>query len=389
MLFQSIDDKSECVGIYTNGNMLFDNFPSNLTKTWRYSNSHSENIEYAWIYCNGQPLQDVCPEHMQDQFNAIVKKFGAFYKSFQIAKINLDEHCIFDLVPMDFLSELCEAKNQICEHIFDNYEKPKNYDHLLSVEKLLYKIRYQKLNLNTEGCKELLYATSQRETAKRLCSGKRSIDYNLYGTVTGRLATNKNSFPILTMKKEYRKLMKPNNDLYISLDYNGAEIRTLLELSDIEQPQEDIHAWNSRHLFEQEISRDEAKVRFFAWLYDPNSDDIDTNLYNKNLLLDKWYVDGYINTPYNRKIRVEHRKSFNYLIQSTTADRVLKKAVIIDKMLENKKSYISHIMHDEIVIDYSDEDRSMISDIKNIFEDGFLCNIAGGKTYFDLEEINI
>ena len=113
------------------------------------------------------------------------------------------------------------------------------------------------------------------------------------------------------------------------------------------------------------------------------------NLYNKNLLLDKWYVDGYINTPHNRKIRVEQRKSFNYLIQSTTADRVLKKAVIIDKMLENKKSYISHIMHDEIVIDYNDEDRSMISDIKSIFEDGFLCNIAGGKTYFDLEDINI
>jgi DNA polymerase I-like protein with 3'-5' exonuclease and polymerase domains len=191
------------------------------------------------------------------------------------------------------------------------------------------------------------------------------------------------------MKKEYRKLMKPNNDLFISLDYNGAEIRTLLELSGMEQPQEDIHIWNSRHLFEQEIDREEAKVRFFAWLYDPQSNDIETKLYDKKSLLDKWYVDGYIKTPYMRKIKVEERKAFNYLIQSTTADRVLSKAVEIDKMLENTKSYISHIVHDEIIIDYDDRDRSLMPDIKEVFEDGYVSNIKGGKSYFDLEAMDI
>jgi hypothetical protein len=389
MLFQSIDDKRECVGIYTDGKMLFDNFPDNLTQTWKYSAAHLEHVEYAWLYAAGNNLEEACPEFLQNDLKAVIRKFTAYRKSFQIAKVNLNEHCIFDLIPLDFLMEFCEVKNQICAHIFENNKKPKNYDHLLSVDKLLYKIRHQSLNLNMQGCKELLYATSQREMAKKLCSNNKRIDYNLYGTVTGRLATNPGSFPILTMKKEYRKLMKPNNDLFISLDYNGAEIRTLLELSGMEQPQEDIHIWNSRHLFEQEIDREEAKVRFFAWLYDPQSNDIETKLYDKKSLLDKWYVDGYIKTPYMRKIKVEERKAFNYLIQSTTADRVLSKAVEIDKMLENTKSYISHIVHDEIIIDYDDRDRSLMPDIKEVFEDGYVSNIKGGKSYFDLEAMDI
>jgi hypothetical protein len=389
MLFQSIDDKSECVGIYVEGKMLFDGYPGELSRTWKYAGSHPDGVQYAWLYANGGTLQEMCPENLREQLDSITKKFTAYHKSFKIAKVNLNEHCIFDLIPIDFLTELCETKSQICEHVFENFKKPKNYEHLLAVEKLLYKIRYQKLNLNTEGCKELLYATSQREMAKKLCSKNSTINYNLYGTVTGRLATSYNSFPILTMKREYRKLMKPMNDLFISLDYNGAEIRTLLQLSGIEQPQEDIHIWNSRHLFEQEIDRDEAKVRFFAWLYDPQSEDIETKLYDKKSLLDKWYKDGYIKTPYQRKIKVEQRKAFNYLIQSTTADRVLEKAVKIDKMMENRKSYISHIMHDEIVIDYNDEDRDIIQSVKEVFEDGFLSNVKGGKSYFDLEVMEL
>ena len=79
-------------------------------------------------------------------------------------------------------------------------------------------------------------------------------------------------------------------------------------------------------------------------------------------------------------------KSFNYLIQSTTADRVLEKAVIIDELLEGKKSFISHLMHDEIVLDFHKDDVKMLPVIKNIFEtEDFKTNIKGGKNYFDLK----
>jgi len=391
MIFQAIDDKTECIGVYVDGKLHFDNFPSNLTKTWKYTGSiKDENVEYAWLYSNGGSLVDNCSEELKNDLARVQKKMAAFYKSFKIAKIDLNEHCIFDLVPHDFLLDFCEVKNRITEHVFENFEKPDNYDHLARVQKLIHKIKYQKLNLSMDNCRALFTSTSNRIKAKELLNNYRYIDYNLFGTVTGRLTTCRDSFPILTMKKELRQLVKPTNDLFVSLDYNGAEVRMLLELCGHEQPKEDIHAWNIVNVFKDEtLSRDLAKIDFFAWLYNPESDAITSNIYDREKVLDKYYDNGYISTPYGRKIKVEKRKALNYLIQSATSDKVLDRAVCIDKMLEGRKSFISHIVHDEIVIDYHDEDRSMIGSIKEMFEQDWLANITAGKDYYNLNELKI
>jgi len=391
MIFQAIDDKTECIGVYVDGKLHFDNFPSNLTKTWKYTGSiKDENVEYAWLYSNGGSLADNCSEELKNDLARVQKKMAAFYKSFKIAKIDLNEHCIFDLVPHDFLLDFCEVKNRITEHVFENFEKPDNYDHLARVQKLIHKIKYQKLNLSMDNCRALFTSTSNRIKAKELLNNYRYIDYNLFGTVTGRLTTCRDSFPILTMKKELRQLVKPTNDLFVSLDYNGAEVRMLLELCGHEQPKEDIHAWNIVNVFKDEtLSRDLAKIDFFAWLYNPESDAITSNIYDREKVLDKYYDNGYISTPYGRKIKVEKRKALNYLIQSETSDKVLDRAVCIDKMLEGRKSFISHIVHDEIVIDYHDEDRSMIGSIKEMFEQDWLANITAGKDYYNLNELKI
>ena len=73
------------------------------------------------------------------------------------------------------------------------------------------------------------------------------------------------------MKKEFRQLLKPQHDWFISLDYNGAEVRTFLDLSGEEQPQDDIHEWNIKHVIKEDVDRYTAKQRFFSWLYNPDS----------------------------------------------------------------------------------------------------------------------
>jgi hypothetical protein len=393
MIFQTLDDKSECIGVYVDGQLHFDNIPNNLTTTWKYTGSlvNMEDVEFVGLWTNGRTLEDCCPDEHAEELKRCQNKLHAYLKSFKIAKINMRDHCIFDMIPQDFLMRFCEVKNVITEHVKDNWDKPKNYQHLHDTYKLLHKIKYQKLNLSTQDCRQILTSSRDRSKAKALMSNYCYVDYNLFGTVTGRLTTKPESFPILTLKKEMRQMIKPNNDLFVCLDYNGAEVRTLLELCNEEQPDLDIHEWNSRHLFEQEVAREECKVRFFAWLYDPSSDDIKSNQYDRKKVLDKWYTKGYINTPYGRHIKVEERKALNYLLQSTTSDRVLAKAVVIDKFLvENKcTSYISHIVHDELVIDYSDEDRKHIPQIKEIFEDGYLCNLTAGKDYYNLKDLEI
>jgi hypothetical protein len=391
LIFQALDDKSECIGIYADGKLSFENFPENLTKTWRYSASITDpSVEYAWIRAGGRPITDCCPEDLSKELRAAQRKMKAYLKSFTIAKVNMADHCVFDLIPHDFLVRFCEIKNKITEHVFKTCETPPNYEHLNSVYKLLHKIRYQRLNLSSEDCKQLFYSSMNRQKIQELMKNYKTIDYNMFGTITGRLTTHPESFPMLTLKRELRRIIKPHNDLMMSLDYNGAEIRTLLDLCGQEQPPYDVHEWNIQNVINDlEMTRSEAKLYFFAWLYNPESNDIESDYYDREKVLDKYYIDGYVNTPYGRKIKVEQRKALNYLIQSTTADRVLSKAVLIDKMLEGKKSFISHIVHDEVVIDYADEDRDIVVGIREVFEDGYLSNFRAGKDYHNLNEIKL
>ena len=58
VFFQILDDKSECVGIYKEGNLVFTDLPEDLTHTWSYSGFlKGKNIEYAKIYCQGENIR--------------------------------------------------------------------------------------------------------------------------------------------------------------------------------------------------------------------------------------------------------------------------------------------------------------------------------------------
>jgi hypothetical protein len=321
------------------------------------------------------------------------KRLQAYLKSFQLAKVNMRDHCIFDLVPQDFLKQFCEIKNKITEYVCETYTRPGCYDHLQEVQKLLYKIRYQTLNLNNEDCKTLFHSSANRRRAQNTLQGPRYIDYNLFGTVTGRLTTQANSFPILTLQKEFRKLVKPCNDWLLSLDYNGAEVRTFIALAGGEQPQEDVHQWHIKNLIKEEISRQEAKVKFFAWIYNNESATTEFEQYKREQVVERWYDGELVTTPFKRKIKVDKRKALNYIIQSTTADLVMERAIALDKFLEDKQSFVSHIVHDEVVIDLVDSERDLVPQIKEVFAenklDTFLVNLTCGKNYGELQELTL
>ena len=65
----------------------------------------------------------------------------------------------------------------------------------------------------------------------------------------------------------------------------------------------------------------------------------------------------------------------------------------IKKTLQPTKSFISHIMHDEIVIDFADEDRHLLPQIKKEFAenrlDTYVVNVSAGKNYYDMEDLKI
>ena len=396
MIFQTLDDKSECVGVYVDGNLHFDHIPDGLTKTWKYTGSVQDpDVEFAWLYCGGKKLEEVCPEELKTELAELQKTFKAYLLSLSIGKISLHDNCFFDLVPSDFLLQFCEVRNKITEHVFDSYSRPENYDHLDCTYKLLHKIKYQKLNINVDGCRHLMTTTSDREDIRMLVKNKSHyVDYNLFGTVTGRLTTKRGSNPILTMKSKFRSLIKPTNDWLVSFDYNGAEVRTFLALSGVDQPEEDIHEWNMKHLYgDHPIDREEAKVRFFSSFYNHDDNSLKNSVYSRDRVVGDYFYGNRVVTSFRRTIAVDERRAFNYIIQSTTADLTIDRAVELDKMLEGTKSKVAFIVHDEVVLDIHEEDRYKIPELKEVFQDNklgsFRANVKAGKSYGELKELKL
>ena len=388
MLFQTLDDKDQCIAIYLNGEIT-DELPDDLSKTWNYSAFLKDReIEYAKIYCGGRSLDEVCPDHLKEEWDKISNRMMAYHRSFMEAKISLRQNCFFDLVPERYLLVYYDLRNQITEHVLDTFEKPENYDLILGMTKVTTQIKNQNLNTNLEG---VTITPKLRDFLKKNDPSHAYINYNIYGTKTGRLSTTNGSFPILTMKKDFRNIIKPKNDCFLELDFNAAELRTVLALNDQEQPSMDLHEWNVKNIYRGIGTREEAKKRVFAWLYNPNSKDKLTNrYYDRGKVKDSFFSDGEVKTIFGRRIESDDYHAFNYIIQSTTSDLFMKQMIKVHDFLKDKKSFIAFLIHDSLVIDFDKSELDHINEIRQIFLQtifgDFRSSIKIGKNYGDMKE---
>lgn len=386
MLFQTLDDKKECVGVYCDGALSFDaSILNNLTHTWSYSSFLSNHeVEYAKIYCGGLSLREACPTHLTERWERVEEKLKALLKSFHTARVSLNENCFFDLVPERFLLEMCYVKDLICKHIFENYEKPANYEYTLSLIKNIEDIKHRKLNINPKNLS--FYKSKHRKFSRKLREIGPYCKFNINGTKTGRLTTTAVSFPILTLDKEFRCVIEPSNDYFVELDFNAAELRTLLALQGKPQPVEDIHEWNIENVFRGLGTRDEAKKRIFAWLYNPKSKDyLCERAYNRESVVQKYFTQGQVTTFWGKKIPSEPRTALNYIIQSTCAENVLRQMAKVSNYLTGMDSHLAFPVHDSVVLDMSKEDLKRLPEIIEVFSNTelgkFKVNVSRGVNF--------
>jgi len=403
MLFQTLDDKSECVGIYCDGSLHFDaaDFPAHMSKTWKYSEYLRDRgeIEYANLYVQDKKMEEVIPEYLREDWNEVAARLLAFRRSLGIGKVDIDSHCIFDLIPTRFLADFCEVKNIITDYVITHYERPQRYEYLLKVCQLLEDISNRPLKINDQRLKAFISGEPRDGPIRRLLGAPPYIRYNQFGTKTGRLTTRRNSFPILTLKKRLRSVVEPRNDYFLELDFNGAEVRVLLGMLGMPQPSDDVHEFHRREIFGKKKSREEVKTAFFAWLYGSKS--AETRLYSKHLekfynkeqVLDQYWDGKKVYTPYRKEIdNVDEHHALNYIVQSTCAELTLLQALKIDHLLRSQgsHSHIACIIHDAIVIDFSQKDEALLGDIKQLMESTkfgrFKINVSSGNDLGNLKE---
>ena len=400
IFFQTLDDKDECVGIYSDGKLSFDKIPDGLTAGWApVSYLEGREIEYASLYCEGKTPDQVCPDNLRDEWEEASGELKSFYRSFVLAQVDLQENCFFDLVPPRFLSRYCDLRVKITKHVLESYEKPKNYDYLLKMTKLLTKISHNELKIDFSELNSTMHREKTRRFREKYQNLPKCVNYNLFGTKTGRLTTKRGSFPIMTMNKEFRSVVKPTNGYFLELDFNAAEIRTLLSLADASQPREDIHAWNlAQGMGEAVKTREDAKKAFFSWLYDEKKKNEKLeeiyrrgDVQKKYFKIKKFSAGGIVTTPFGNTMHTDYRHALSYLIQGTTAEMVLRQAIKIDEFLKDYESFIAFTIHDSVVIDIPKDEIELISRLIALFTDTdlgfFKVNATFGSDFGNLREV--
>lgn len=389
MLFQTIDYKNTCYGFYANGNVMIDQKPDVPESTWDYSHLCDHNTKLAKIYCGGNNFLDVCPDELKEEAEQSFEKIKSFMRSIINAKIDLDHNCLYDFIPTSYLQEHFEIRNKITDFVLSNFEQPENYNYLRNASELIYNIHQKELKINLETIKKKLPNPKASRFLKTQHSNK--IKYNLFGAVTGRLTLDRSSFPVLNIDKSLRDCIEPNNHRFVELDYNSAELRVMLALSDIEQPNIDLHDWNIENIFDHKYDRAQAKQKIFSWLYDNKTNNLAEKVYDKNLVIDKYWDGSEVKTPYNRAISCDKNHALNYILQSTASDMVLEQAYKIHELLKGRKSYIAFYLYDSVIVDFHQDDVHLLREIKDIFAETrfgrFLTNVSIGKNFGEMRKI--
>lgn len=392
MTFLTLDDKAECIGFYSDGNLIFGKTPTEkLDKTWKHTKFTDKNTLYANLFCEGKDYEDVCPEHLKDRWTILNTQAKAFIRSFVEARVSLKENCFYDLVPRKFLIDFCDIKCQIIDYVINNYSKPIDYEFRKNLSILIHDISFQKLSFDEEAIKTNLHDQKIKEFQQKYLAKDNFIIYNQFNSKTGRLTTEEKSFPILNISKNLRNLIKPDNDFFLDIDYNAAEVRVFLALNGFKQPVMDIHEWN-RDKFAY-ADRDTAKNDFISWLYGKKNDrerDF-KKYYNTDLLKKKYWNGSTITSYYGRKIESDEFHCINYTVQSTTADMVLRQVLKVNELLKGCQSKIKMIIHDNIVIDVKKEEKELVKKIVDTYNETefgkFKSSVKIGKTLGDMRKI--
>jgi hypothetical protein len=376
VILQTLDIKNNCKGIFHEGKFLLDAPREKLdlySVAWKHSPMlEDERFQYLYLSLRSDELENYCSD--SELFLEYKRRMSSHMKAAITAKVSLEDECFFDLLPEHQLLKWFSLRQRSLEALHASTRKQNDYDILHKAHVLTSEIAQQDITFQDK---------------------KGRVLYNIFGSATGRLTTNRGSVPVLTLKKEQRRFLKPQNDAFVEMDLNAAEVRTLMALSGKDQPKGDIHDWVVENVFDSSIERSAAKVELFAWLYNPlNSKSRFDKIFSRTIFRDFYsYEDRILTTPFGRSLPVEERKAQNYLLQSTTSDIVIQNAYKIMKLLKKTKSRIAFTLHDSIIIDMDKKDASTLKEIKDQFEQtpwgAFKSTCKIGKTFGDLKDIEI
>lgn len=387
-LFQAIDDRGDCVAYCYDYQLHNDIEFANFDGSWASFKRAPSTIEYASIYAATDDIKSVCPEHLLGRFLNSEHKINSCRKALKKAKISESEHCFYDPIPEHYLIEFFSLKNAISEHVLANYTKPKNYDHLLKIQVVKAHLENYNFKLHAENSVNL--GPDAVELYKKYHNDS-YVSYDMWNVITGRLATTNNSFPIMNISREKRRMVVPKNDAIVEIDINAHQIRTALALMGKPQPPEDFYAHIQPIL--GTVNRSQTKKRFFAWFYGSEvNKELDQYFDRSSVVFEYWDGEN-VKTIHGRTIPADEFHAFNYIVQTTANDLFMESLYEIVNILDGKKTRIMTAIHDSVLLDLDLSEKYLIQEVVEKLENTsigkFKCSASVGHNFGELEKIRI
>jgi hypothetical protein len=395
MFFEVLDQKESCKGYYSQGRIL-EKLTGELGITWgMHASLWGRDDVIMSAAMESFTVDEVCPDSFQEVWSALTNQLFAYHKAFRESKIDMSEFCIWELIPERFLIDYFSLKTEIVKELYinPNNEIPNCYDINKKIVSICDYISERELRINKKALYPFLAEKKAKSLYNLMIMGNRQfIHYEPFKTITNRLSIKTGSFPILNLKKEYRKILVPTNDYFVEFDFNAAEVRTLLSLCRQDQPSEDIYDWIGENIL-HEKDRSKSKISTLSWMYNlDNKNDKLASFLSREEMLDKIFDGKKVVTPFGREIPSDQFHALNYTIQSTSSDNTLDRTYEIISFLKEKKAktFVSFTMHDSLILDMTSDELSYMKELIRVFKDTklgvFPVNVSIGSNFGELKK---
>jgi len=235
--------------------------------------------------------------------------------------------------------------------------------------------------------------------------GKIYTQYNLYN-FTSRPSNSFNGINFAALKKldGTREFIIPKEEYLFEFDMRAYHLLISAKLIEYEFVEEDIHTEMGKMYFQkEELTEEEYKKSkqlsfkmmnggvFPQYKHVPFWQKLEKYIEGIWITMQE---NGYAELVGGRKIKLSEisnptpQKIYNYIIQSAETYYNIQNIKLLLKYLEDKNSSCILYTYDSYLIDYNNDNKSILKDIKTLIEQsGFKSSVAYGKDYNNLKKI--
>ena len=288
------------------------------------------------------------------------------------------------LIPISKLYESCEkcfdsVKDYISIPIPSGFDFYNN-----TATNVFFLLEQSGLGINYEAFNKMF---SPRNPVYNIKDNITYSSYNLYNATSRPTnAFNSVNYAAIPKTEEHRKCFRPQNDVFVELDFDGYHLRLLCDQINFDIPSISAHKYLAKIYFNKEDITDEEytkakQINFHAIYGKIPEEHAFLEIFEKiqqyiNSLWIKYEGLGVVNNPMSDKPFTEElkdmnpQKLMNYMMQSLETSRNILILKEVLRYLKDKKTKVALYTYDAILFDFSKEDgKQTLEEIQKIMEE--------------------